>query len=74
MDDVYITEDLTRLRFRTLLSAKKCLGFKAVSTKGGRIFIWRENVRDPVAIESPQDLRKLNLEPDFKFLGIARDD
>ena len=74
MDDVYITEDLTRLRFRTLLSAKKCHGFKSVSTKGGRIFIWRENVRDPVAIESPQDLRKLNLEPDFKFLGIARDD
>ena len=68
MSEIYITEDLTRLRFRTLLAAKRCEDFKSVSTKNGKIFVWRNGERSPVSIESPYDLRKLNLIPDFKFL------
>lgn len=71
--DVFITEDLTRLRFRTLLMAKRCPQFKSVSTKGGKIFIWREDTRDPVTIESPRDLLKLGVDPDWKFLGLVNE-
>ena len=71
MSDIFITEDLTRLRFRTLLAAKRCDDFKSISTKNGKIFVWRNGERSPVSIESPYDLQKLNLDPDFKFLGLA---
>ena len=73
MSEIYITEDLTRLRFRTLLSAKRCEDFKSISTKNGKIFVWRNGERSPVSIESPYDLRKLNLAPDFKFLGLCEE-
>ena len=72
-ENIYITEDLTRLRFRTLLMAKRCARFKSVSTKGGKIFIWKEDSNVPVPIESPYDLRKLDIEPDWNFLGLMRD-
>ena len=70
-DSLFISEDLTRLRFRTLLSAKKCARFSSVATKGGKIFVWRNGSDQPVKIESPHDLVKLGLEPDFKFLGLV---
>ena len=69
-DNVFISEDLTRLRFRTLMSAKKCDRYKSASTKGGKIFIWRIGSDQPVKLESPHDLTKLGLEPDYKFLGL----
>ena len=69
-DTVFISEDLTRLRFRTLLSAKKCKDFKSVSTKNGKLFIWRNNHDNPVKIESPLDLIKVGVEPDYNFLGL----
>ena len=72
-DNIFITEDLTRLRFRTLLMAKRCNKFKSVSTKGGKIFIWREDSNIPVSIESPYDLRKLDVDPDWRFLGLLND-
>ena len=74
MDDVFISEDLTRLRFRTLLSAKKCKDYKSVSTKNGKLFIWRIDHAHPVKIESPMDLMKVGVEPDYKFLGLYEDD
>ena len=70
MNDVFISEDLTRLRFRTLLSAKKCKDFKSISTKNGKLFVWRINHDHPVKIESPLDLRKVGVEPDYQFLGL----
>ena len=72
-ENIFITEDLTRLRFRTLLMAKRCEKFKSVSTKGGKIFIWKEDSNTPVPIESPYDLRKVGVEPDWKFLGLMTD-
>ena len=74
MNNVFISEDLTRLRFRTLLSAKKCADFKSVSTKNGKLFIWRINHDHPVKIESPLDLVKVGVEPDLKFLGLVETD
>ena len=72
-ENIFITEDLTRLRFRTLLMAKRCNKFKSVSTKGGKIFIWREDSNIPVSIESPYDLKKLDVVPDWSFLGLTQD-
>ena len=72
MEEVYISEDLTRLRFRTLLQAKRAENFKSVSTKGGKIFVWLIGSEKPVTVESPYDLKRLNLEPDWEFLGVQR--
>ena len=72
MEDVFISEDLTRLRFRTLLQAKRAENIKSISTKGGKIFVWLIGSDKPITVESPYDLKRLNLEPDWDFLGIQR--
>ena len=72
MEEVFISEDLTRLRFRTLLQAKKANNIKSISTKGGKIFVWFVGSDKPVTVESPYDLQRLNIEPDWEFLGIQR--
>ena len=73
MKDVYIAEDLTAIRFSTLMQAKACKNFKALSTKNGRIYVWRNNVINtdkPVMLESPLDLKKLGLEPNMDVLRL----
>ena len=72
MKEVFISEDLTRLRFRTLLQAKKVENLKSISTKGGKIFVWLIGSDKPILVESPYDLKRLNIEPDWEFLGIQR--
>ena len=72
MGEVFISEDLSRLRFRTLLQAKKAENIKSISTKGGKIFVWLVNNDKPVTVESPYDLQRLNIQPDWEFLGINR--
>ena len=73
MQEVYIAEDLTAIRFSTLMQAKACKDFKSVSTKNGRIYVWRNNVENPdkpVMLESPFDLKKLDLEPNIDVLRL----
>ena len=70
MKDVYITEDLTRLRFRTLLLAKKCNNMKSITTHGGKIKIWLINERSPITIVSQFDLEKVGVPLDLQFLGL----
>ena len=70
MDNVFISEDLTRLRYRTLLLAKQVKGLKSITTRGGKIKVYVGENKIPVTVESPTDLVKLNIEPDLKFLGL----
>ena len=70
MKEVFISEDLTRIRFRTLLLCKECKNFKSLTTIGGKILVWKINNPKPTVIESPEDLSNLGLTPDYKFLGI----
>ena len=70
MDNVFISEDLTRLRYRTLLLAKQVKGLKSITTRGGKIKVYIGENKIPVTVESPTDLVKLNIEPDLKFLGL----
>ena len=72
MNEVFISEDLTRLRFRTLLQAKKAENIKSIATKGGKIFVWLMDSDKPITVESPYDLKRLNIQPDWEFLGINR--
>ena len=68
--ELYISEDLTRLRFRTLLLAKKCANFRSITTHGGKIKVWLLNERSPITIVSPLDLEKVDVPVDLKFLGL----
>ena len=70
MDNVFISEDLTRLRYRTLLQAKSVKNFNSITTRGGKIKVYVGESKIPVTLESPMDLTKLELEPDMKFLGL----
>ena len=70
MANVFISEDLTRLRYKTLLQAKQVQGLKSITTRGGKIKVYVNESKIPVTVESPLDLVKLNIEPDYKFLGL----
>ena len=71
MSETYISEDLTRLRFRTLLQCKQCPGFQSITTRGGKIKVWKGTNTHPITVESPLDIAKLGLEPDLHFLGLV---
>ena len=70
MDSVFISEDLTRLRYRTLILAKKAKNLNSITTRGGKIKVYVGESRIPITVESPMDLAKLDIEPDLKFLGL----
>ena len=73
MDGVYIGEDLTAIRFSTMMQARACKDFKSVSTKNGKIYVWRNNVANPdkpVMLESPLDLKKLDLQPNLDVMRL----
>ena len=75
MDGVFIAEDLTAIRFSTMMQARACKDFKSVSTKNGKIYVWRNNVSNadkPVMLESPLDLRKLDLEPNLDVMRLNK--
>jgi len=73
MEETYISEDLTYLRFRTLLQCKKCPDFKSLTTRGGMIKVWKTTGTQPTTVESPLDIYKLGIEPDLSFLGLQQD-
>ena len=68
--DIYITEDLTKLRYKLLMEAKKCVGCSGVVTNNGIIKVWREGFKGAVHIKHPSDLEKVGLKPDYKALGL----
>ena len=68
---VFITEDLTKLRYKLMQQCKKCTGFSGLTTSGGKILVWRDGFPDPVHITHPKDLTKLELIPDYHALGLA---
>ena len=70
MGSVFISEDLTHLRYRTLILAKKVKNLSSITTRGGKIKVYVGESRVPVTVESPMDLLKLDIEPDLKFLGL----
>ena len=71
MKETYISEDLTRLRFRTLLQCKRCPEFTSITTRGGKIKVWKGTNTHPITVESPFDISKLGIEPDLVFLGLS---
>ena len=73
MQGVFIGEDLTTIRFSTMMQARACKDFKSVATKNGKIYVWRNNVPNPdkpVMLESPLDLKKLDLEPNLDVMRL----
>ena len=70
--NIYISEDLTRLRYRLLQETKKCVQFKSLTTVAGRILVWREGNARPTVVVHPSDLTKLGLVPDYKELGLCK--
>ena len=66
---VYITEDLTRIRHKLLTAAIQCTGRTGVTTNDGNIIIWRGNA-PPTYITHPDDLKKVDLQPDYGRLGL----
>ena len=68
--NVYISEDLTRLRYQVLKAAKQCGGFRSVTTSACRILVWRDGVNRPTILVHPEDLGKLDLLPDYRILGV----
>ena len=69
-ENIYITEDLTQLRFKMLMAAKNCVGRSGATTHNGKIMIWRTGQDKPTVINHPKDLLKLELEPDYSALGL----
>ena len=67
----YISEDLTKLRYKLLQATKKCTRFKAVTTVRGNIWVYRIDEDNPIKIMRPSDLEQLGLVPDYKDLGLA---
>ena len=68
--NIYISEDLTKLRYKLLMEAKKCAGFRGAVTNNGVIKVWRDGFNDAVFIKRPSDLAKVGLRPDYKALGL----
>ena len=67
----YISEDLTKLRYKLLQATKKCTRFKAVTTVRGNIWVYRIGEDNPIKVVRPSDLEQLGLVPDYKDLGLA---
>ena len=70
--EIYISEDLTKLRYKLLQAAKKCNGYKSLTTTGGKILVWNGG-NHPVKVEHPEDLARLGLQPDYEDLGLLDD-
>ena len=67
---IFISEDLTQLRYKLLMQCKKCVGFSSLTTSNTKILVWRDGQDAPVYITQPEDLSKLGLVPDYKALGL----
>ena len=69
-NEIYINEDLTKLRYGLLMQCKKCPGFKSAVTYNGVIKVRRVGFNDVVQVKYPADLEKIGLTPDYKALGL----
>ena len=75
--EVFIAEDLTPLRFKLMLFAKKQENVKKVYTRDGKVIcILKQKTmfdkEEVVVIENPDDLFKLGVgQPDLKDLGLG---
>ena len=67
---IYITEDLTQMRYKLLQQCKQCVGFSSLTTSNTKILVWRDGHDAPVHITQPEDLSKLGMIPDYKALGL----
>ena len=67
---IFISEDLTRLRYKLLLECKKCVGFSSLTTSNTKILVWRDGHTAPVHITTPEDLSKLDMVPNYQALGL----
>ena len=67
---IFISEDLTQLRYKLLKECKKCVGFSSLTTSNTKILVWRDGHDAPVYITQPEDLSKLDMIPNYKALGL----
>ena len=68
--NIFINEDLTKLRYALLMKCRDCPGFKSAVTYNGVIKVRRVGFDDVVQVKHPADLEKLGLTPDYKALGL----
>ncbi|CAG2247274.1 unnamed protein product [Mytilus edulis] len=70
--DVYVSEDLTPLRFKLFQLVRKNDDVKNAHTRDGKIHCFMKNGGDRVVIASPDDLFKLGIvDVDYKKLGLT---
>ena len=70
--NVFINEDLTKLRFKLFQMVRKCEDVKSASTRDGKIICSLQNGTKAV-ISSPDDLFKLGFQDvDYQKLGLGR--
>ena len=68
---IFINEDLTKLRYKLMMEAKKVPGCRAITTNNGTIKVWVEGrLEGAYTINHPADLEQLGLTPDYKALGL----
>ena len=69
--NVFINEDLTKLRFKLFQMVRKCEEVKSASTRDGKIICYLQNGTKAV-ISSPDDLFKIGFQDvDYQKLGLA---
>lgn len=69
--DIYVTEDLTQLRFKLLHMVKGCEDVKTAFTREGKIHAIMKNGSKEI-IDNPDDLFKLGFDNvDFQKLGLS---
>ena len=69
--NVFINEDMTKLRFKLFQMVRKCEEVKSASTRDGKIICYLQNGTKAV-ISSPDDLFKIGFQDvDYQKLGLA---
>jgi hypothetical protein len=69
--NIFINEDLTKLRFKLFQMVRKCEEVKSASTRDGNIICYLQNGTKAV-ISSPDDLFKIGFQDvDYQKLGLA---
>ena len=68
--EVFINEDLTKLRFSLMMEARKCPGVNSVVTNNGVIKVWMIGKDTAVTIKHPEDLEKIGIKPNYEALGL----
>lgn len=72
-ENLYITEDLTVMRYKMLRQCKNCPNFKSLTTVRAKILVWLKGSDAPIYVTHPKDLLKLKLKPDLSALGLINE-